>query len=387
MKGSENMDISFDNLISKARSGDDPLHQYIDNVDDESLINQYYLHIGSFSVFQTLPNIYCNLLNNNYPYLLVVKDSLGIMKSAFICINLLGHFTNKNHVAIPAYAYNIMFDKLYASIYKLNDVNLKFVMNAFENNSKVKRHLWYQTLIVYGLYDCELTYNYGLCLKNDKYVSICSSATSYKRNGEYDKAIELLNQAIELQPYSGIAYYNIGKIYFIAGQYDKSITSYSYAYLLGTGGVIDPKQILLHMGYSLLVKNDHKMLRKDGIKYYTMTMDPFHCMDIPRTFSNANTAYRNYLKTDEMAKIAANEYVLSGNKSAFNLRDARSNESLKDYSLYEDLTFDNISKNIDPISIKHIHYDISNEEIGKEIFDCSDIEISVYNDNHIVVSH
>jgi superkiller protein 3 len=52
---------------------------------------------------------------------------------------------------------------------------------------------------------------------------------AYNNKGDYDKAIEYYNKAIELNPDYAVAYYNLGNVYNNKGDYGKAIEYYNKA--------------------------------------------------------------------------------------------------------------------------------------------------------------
>lgn len=82
---------------------------------------------------------------------------------------------------------------------------------------------------------------------NEKYTKILTEGVNYKRDGQYEKAKEKYIEAIKLDSKNPIAYYNLGKILYILGDYGASIRSYKTAFELG----VDPYNVLIHLGHSL----------------------------------------------------------------------------------------------------------------------------------------
>lgn len=376
----------YQELITKSKLGDDPVYQYIENTDNDLMLDKYYVHDNFGSTwYNALITISCNKLNDGELYICAIKDTYGQFKYAFICINLLKYVASDNHVLIPSSVYAIMHDKLYASIFKFNDANLLAISNIFTNNANIRKRLWIQELIACILCDSNIKYSCGISVANDDYINLCNSATEKKREGQYDQAIQLLIKAIEMQPYNGIAYYNLGKIYFATKQYDQSIHAYTKAYLFGTGSTAPERnnQILQHLGYSLMLKTIPSRITTDGVLFYLSLIDPFRYDEWQKRIKCMRSAYHSYQKSDAEAVKLAEQYVQQSNKSSFNLYEQRTSAMFNDFLMQEDVAFlSNTDKAIK--TINKTFYGTKNN--SDDIFSNPDITIQLFKNNHIVVS-
>lgn len=109
----------------------------------------------------------------------------------------------------------------------------------------------------------------GDVLDAKDYVGLLDLGILYKRSGRYIQAKEAYIDAIKLEPKRSMAYYNLGKILYILGEYEASEKSYRTALELGHKK-LEPMR---HLGYSLLAQNIE--LKDAHIeKHYLQSIDP-----------------------------------------------------------------------------------------------------------------
>lgn len=103
------------------------------------------------------------------------------------------------------------------------------------------------------------------------YVEILDEGVKLKREGKYNEAKEKYIQAIKKDSKNSTAYYNLGKLLYILGDFESSTRAYKTAFELGS----DPYYVLNHLGHSLL---DHE-LRSSEYEYvilsYEKGIDPY----------------------------------------------------------------------------------------------------------------
>lgn len=105
------------------------------------------------------------------------------------------------------------------------------------------------------------------------YEDILTDSVAYKILGNYEKAQELCFEAIRKNKDMCTAYYNLGKILYIMGEYDASIRAYRKAVdrNLPTGN-----NILIHIGHSIMDKDEENQKKyKRSIETYRRRIDPY----------------------------------------------------------------------------------------------------------------
>lgn len=101
------------------------------------------------------------------------------------------------------------------------------------------------------------------------YVNLLDLGVFHKRTGRYEQAKEAYIEAIKLEPKRSMAYYNLGKVLYILGEYQASVKSYQTAIELGHKK-LEPMR---HLGYSLLVQNISAS-DEHVEKHYLQSIDP-----------------------------------------------------------------------------------------------------------------
>ncbi len=72
-------------------------------------------------------------------------------------------------------------------------------------------------------------------IRRDDFVAYNNRGLNYLNRGEYDRAVELLSTAIQLNPDYVLAHNNLGHVYLRIGEYDRAIASYRRALELRPG--------------------------------------------------------------------------------------------------------------------------------------------------------
>lgn len=103
------------------------------------------------------------------------------------------------------------------------------------------------------------------------YIDILNQGVDYRRQGKFEEAKERYLTAIRMEPKKSVAYFNLGKILYILGNYEASVKSYKVAYDLGELNNNIP-QILEHMGHSLIDKENQDGKYKQAIRDYSRGM-------------------------------------------------------------------------------------------------------------------
>jgi tetratricopeptide (TPR) repeat protein len=102
------------------------------------------------------------------------------------------------------------------------------------------------------------------------YVSILDKGIIYKRHGRYEQAKEQYIKAIQVNPKHYQAYYNLGKILYILGQYKQAAKSYKTALELGYDRVGD---VMRHLGHALIDERASEA-EKPIVMNYLQSIDP-----------------------------------------------------------------------------------------------------------------
>ena len=98
---------------------------------------------------------------------------------------------------------------------------------------------------------------------------------AYRGKGEYDRTIEDLNKAIELNPNDALAYGNLGNIYTEKREFGQAVQDYNKALK------IDPQNVktIHNRAVALTLRNSEQELKKRGEQ---------HSLAIPAKMENAN---------------------------------------------------------------------------------------------------
>ncbi|WP_180960380.1 YecA family protein [Neobacillus cucumis] len=136
--------------------------------------------------------------------------------------------------------------------------------------------------------------------QND-YVSILDLGIHYKRIGSYGKAKEQYIKAIKVNPKHFQAYYNLGKVLYILGEYKQAVKSFKTALELGYGGIGD---VMRHLGHALLDEQAPEA-EKHIINNYLQSIDPFKRLTYKKPTKREIDEY------DAKCAAAARKYVES----------------------------------------------------------------------------
>lgn len=102
-------------------------------------------------------------------------------------------------------------------------------------------------------------------------IEILNEGIMLKRQGKYEEAKEKYLEAIRLDKTEEKSYYNLGKILYILGDYEASANSYKIAFDLG----VDARNVLIHLGHSLLDEENRNGKYKNVICEYEEGVDPY----------------------------------------------------------------------------------------------------------------
>lgn len=105
----------------------------------------------------------------------------------------------------------------------------------------------------------------------EKYEDILIKGVEFKRQGEYDKAKNMYIQAIKMDSKKPMAYYNLGKILYILGEFEASARAYKTSFELG----VDPVNVLIHLGHALLDQKSKNNEFKGVISVYERGVNPY----------------------------------------------------------------------------------------------------------------
>lgn len=132
------------------------------------------------------------------------------------------------------------------------------------------------------------------------YEEILTQGVKLKRCGKYKEAKNKYIEAIKMGCKKPMAYYNLGKILYILKEYDASVRAYETAFELE----IDPYNVLVHLGHSLL---DDKCLDgkyRNTILFYQQTLDPY----ILKKYAEENLKDLNKILRNRPSKEMLDEY-------------------------------------------------------------------------------
>jgi tetratricopeptide (TPR) repeat protein len=136
----------------------------------------------------------------------------------------------------------------------------------------------------------------------NNYVSLLDLGIYYKRIGKYEQAKEQCIKAIRVNPKHFQAYYNLGKVLYILGEYNQAVKSYKTAIELGYDKLSD---VMRHLGHALI---DEKVTEaeKHIVTNYLHSIDPF------RKLTHKKPTNKEIDHYDAKCATAAREYVESG---------------------------------------------------------------------------
>ena len=130
----------------------------------------------------------------------------------------------------------------------------------------------------------------------------------YKQLGEFQKAIDSYNTAVQVKPNNSNAHYNLGNIYKQLGEFKKAKDSYQNSLLH------DPSN--LEAVYNLSEINDEILDENLKDKLFTVAKD--------KTITKKNIAYKNFLLSKYELKKKNYEkefnYLLKGHINYFDAR-------------------------------------------------------------------
>lgn len=131
---------------------------------------------------------------------------------------------------------------------------------------------------------------------NQKYTEILTEGVNYKRNGQYEKAKEKYIEAIKLDSKNPIAYYNLGKILYILGDYGTSVRSYKTAFELG----VDPYNVLIHLGHALNDEEYRNGKWGNAIFFYKKGINPAIIKEYMNDLDKLQKMMRNQPNQNEL---------------------------------------------------------------------------------------
>ncbi|OIJ16353.1 hypothetical protein BKP37_06420 [Anaerobacillus alkalilacustris] len=137
--------------------------------------------------------------------------------------------------------------------------------------------------------------------QSNDYVTLLDRGIFYKRKGLYDQAKEQCIKAIRVNPKHFQAYYNLGKVLYILGEYKQAVKSYKTALELGYGGIGD---VMRHLGHALLDEQAPET-EKYIIMNYLQSIDPVKKLAYKKPTKKEIDDY------DAMCAAAARQYVES----------------------------------------------------------------------------
>ena len=128
-------------------------------------------------------------------------------------------------------------------------------------------------------------------------INILEEGIRLKREGKYEEAKQKYIEVINIDKKEKMAYYNLGKVLYILGDYNASVNSYKIAYEMG----VDSFNVLIHMGHSL---NDCKYESgkyKDIINDYKNGIDPYrsHQQTIQGKYRKSNLSMNKYKELND----------------------------------------------------------------------------------------
>ncbi|AJG73631.1 tetratricopeptide repeat protein (plasmid) [Bacillus thuringiensis] len=135
--------------------------------------------------------------------------------------------------------------------------------------------------------------------KPNDYVSLLDLGIFYKRRGLYEQAKEQCIKAIRVNPKHFQAYYNLGKVLYILGEYNQAVKSYKTALELGYDRVGD---VMRHMGHALLDEKQSES-EKHIVMHYLQSIDPF------KKLAHKKPTNKEIDDYDAKCVVAARRYV------------------------------------------------------------------------------
>lgn len=125
-----------------------------------------------------------------------------------------------------------------------------------------------------------------------------------KRAGKYKEAKDKYIQSIKINKENPMAYYSLGKVLYILGEFDSSVIAYKVALDLGA----TPENTLIHLGHSLLDKTVENNEFEDVIKYYNMSINPYVVDSVNRDSELKNFSHELLEEYNNKCICTAKEY-------------------------------------------------------------------------------
>ncbi|MEW4309208.1 tetratricopeptide repeat protein [Rossellomorea marisflavi] len=133
------------------------------------------------------------------------------------------------------------------------------------------------------------------------YVSLLDRGIFYKRIGQYEQAKQHYIDAIRVNPKHFQAYYNLGKVLYIIGEYHQAAKSYKTALELGHDKLGD---VMRHLGHALL--DEHALEKEEHIVLnYLQSIDPNKKQKFNKPTNKETGDY------DAKCALAARKYIES----------------------------------------------------------------------------
>ena len=394
----ENMINNVDNykeLIEKSKIGDDPVYQEIENTSAEGLVAQKYVKVCNQTMYTAISVIESNKVVNNEKYICIVKDNNGTDRYAFICIGKNIGDTKENKILVHQDIFDVMHDKFYAVLYKLNDSNLTNIMERFRNHFEVDTFLWYQSLIMMVEYEVKLDEDHRELIKKNDITLLCRDGYSHIHRGEYIQAIEDFEKAVELRPYNGVAYFGLGQAYIIGEQFDKAIENLRKVVVYGidSDGVNQDdsetwEDVKVKLGMSILANEDRSIIQKRWYKVFIATMERDNRSKVKKAEEYIRYSYNECMANIMNACAIANEYIEKNIKGKDNLRERRTFGFRRGYNEVEKEFLDKlVNTGEKPVKSMVQKYKPTNNKIGIKVLDNEEIEIRMYGADMIYVTY
>ena len=104
---------------------------------------------------------------------------------------------------------------------------------------------------------------------NAQYMRLMDEGGAFKRNGRYEQAKETYIQAIRLIPERSVAYYNLGKVLYILGDYNAAVKAYRTA----LEREHEVEETMYNLGHALLDR-EVSSNEKHIVTHYLQRLDP-----------------------------------------------------------------------------------------------------------------
>lgn len=130
-------------------------------------------------------------------------------------------------------------------------------------------------------------------------IALANKGIVAKRQERYEDAIQYYKAVIQLLPENGAIYYNLGKLFYIIGDFDKSRKAYTLAYIFGAPN--DDGNLFRHLGHAI---KDESHTDDAFVKTYRDTI------------RGKKSISMNYMPTPEMN----NDYISIGRSQIDSLK-------------------------------------------------------------------